>query len=71
MARSVRLSPLTQDEVEGQLSLFTARRGEELVSNNNQHPVIQPRKEIKSTGKGKKHGDYSASLQVLLFTFEN
>jgi DNA gyrase subunit B len=66
MARSARLSPATQDEVEGQLSLFAAKRAEDVDTLKNTQFGIVSRKEIRPVARAKKQGDYSAAdIQVL------
>jgi DNA gyrase subunit B len=66
MARSARLSPTTQDELEEQLLLFATKRGEDSIRQRDEQPVLMPGKEIKTLGKGKKKGDYTAAdIQVL------
>lgn len=75
MARSARVSQLAQDELEGQLSLFSPKRVEE-VKEISKQPPIEPQKESsayghavnghKASGRSKKQADYSAAdIQVL------
>src|SRR5579864_4038498 len=63
MARSAKASLTAPDELElnGQLSLFQARRAEEITQE-----VAAPRSELKPVAKAKKQANYSAAdIQVL------
>ena len=65
MARSAKSSPTVQDELElnGQLSLFQAKRADEGTTTRE---VASPRSELKPMAKAKKQSHYSAAdIQVL------
>src|SRR5881275_2463015 len=65
MARSAKVSPAVQDELElhGQLSLFQAKRADEETTTRE---VASPRSELKPVAKTKKQSHYSAAdIQVL------
>src|SRR5436309_9681180 len=65
MARSAKVSPAVQDELElhGQLSLFQAKRADEETTTRE---VASPRSELKPMAKTKKQSHYSAAdIQVL------
>jgi DNA gyrase subunit B len=66
MARSARVMPATQDELEEQLSLFSAKRGDESSRQHEERTVTNLKKEMRSVGRSKKPGDYTAAdIQVL------
>src|SRR5436309_15700789 len=65
MARSAKVSPAVQDELElhGQLSLFQTKRADEGTTTRE---VTSPRSELKPVAKAKKQSHYSAAdIQVL------
>ena len=65
MARSAKVSPAVQDELElhGQLSLFQTKRADEETTTRE---VTSPRSELKPVAKAKKQSHYSAAdIQVL------
>src|SRR5438270_13600028 len=65
MARSAKVSPAVQDELElhGQLSLFQTKRADEGTTTRE---VTSPRSELKPVARAKKQSHYSAAdIKVL------